>query len=114
MTFKKAFVQCKKRQGKLPMIKSIQEQSILNQIRKNFQMQTIWLGGTDFRHEGKHVWHDKEGSRVEDGYTNWNSGQPDNWQGKEDCMEMLSNGKWNDQKCSLSIGRQVICEKILL
>ena len=35
MTFKKAFVQCKKRQGKLPMIKSIQEQSILNQIRKN-------------------------------------------------------------------------------
>ena len=41
-------------------------------------MQTIWLGGTDFRHEGKHVWHDKEGSKVEDGYTNWNSGQVDN------------------------------------
>ena len=97
-------------------------------------MQTIWLGGTDFRHEGKHVWHDKQGSKVEDGYTNWNSGQvgnilrlakkmtqeisslffkPDNWQGKEDCMEMLSNGKWNDQKCNLSVGRQVICEKIL-
>ena len=34
MTFKSAFVQCKKRQGKLPMIKSIQEQSILNQIRQ--------------------------------------------------------------------------------
>ena len=40
--------------------------------------------------------------------------QPDNWGGREDCMEMLSHGKWNDQRCTLSVGRQVLCEKSLL
>ena len=38
-------------------------------------MQTIWLGGTDFKHEGKHVWHDEQGTLVQNGYQNWNSGQ---------------------------------------
>ena len=33
-------------------------------------------------------------------YTNWNSGEPNNWQNKnEDCVHMYSTGYWNDHTC---------------
>ena len=41
-------------------------------------------------------------------WTNWDSGQPDNYY-NEDCANMRSNGKWNDIPCSYSY--PFVCEK---
>ena len=32
-------------------------------------------------------------------YTNWYAGQPGNAGGFEDCMQIYSSGKWDDDKC---------------
>ena len=37
-------------------------------------------------------------------YTNWSTGQPDNWGGSQDCLKMWSkashNYKWDDDDCT--------------
>uniref|UniRef100_A0A8C9S4G0 C-type lectin domain-containing protein n=1 Tax=Scleropages formosus TaxID=113540 RepID=A0A8C9S4G0_SCLFO len=33
------------------------------------------------------------------GFSNWDSSQPDNYGGNENCVEMRDNGKWNDLPC---------------
>ena len=33
-------------------------------------------------------------------FTDWSQNQPDNWKGIEDCVEMVTSGKWNDKDCS--------------
>uniref|UniRef100_A0A8C9SQ36 C-type lectin domain-containing protein n=1 Tax=Scleropages formosus TaxID=113540 RepID=A0A8C9SQ36_SCLFO len=33
------------------------------------------------------------------GFSNWNSGQCDNYEGKEHCVQMYPSGKWNDICC---------------
>ncbi|XP_043977201.1 C-type mannose receptor 2-like [Gambusia affinis] len=43
-------------------------------------------------------------------YRNWPSGQPDNSQGGEGCLEMLGNGEWNDNNCDNL--RKVICSTV--
>lgn len=53
----------------------------------------IWIGYSDLAVEGSFVWADG----TPNGYTNWNSGEPNNSGGTEDWAEFLgSNGKWND------------------
>lgn len=33
----------------------------------------------------------------------WDSGQPDNYQGRQTCGRMLSNGRWDDNNCGAFI-----------
>jgi len=54
-----------------------------------------WIGFTDEDEEGQFRWLD--GSAAE--YTNWNSGEPNNWAGNEQCTEMNGHGGWNDGNC---------------
>lgn len=43
-----------------------------------------------------YVWSDQ--SAVD--YTNWNSGEPNDYKGNEDCVEyQTSTHKWNDRNC---------------
>jgi len=57
-----------------------------------------WIGLTDLADEGEFLWW-SDYSIPE--YTNWDDRQPDNYDGKEDCVE--SSGyrgfKWNDLQC---------------
>ena len=65
---------------------------------------TIWIGFTDENSEGTFYWYD--GSPVV--YTNWNSGEPNNSSGNEDCTQIFPNGLWNDLNCNGGGSKSVI------
>ena len=52
-----------------------------------------WIGLSDLKEEGVFAWVD--GSALD--YTNWAGGEPNN-AGEEDCVEMRSDGTWNDKE----------------
>ena len=56
----------------------------------------VWIGGTDAASEGAWVW---SPSNTPLSYTNWNAGEPNNAYGGQDCMQIYSSGKWDDDKC---------------
>ena len=52
----------------------------------------MWIGLS--KRESGFGWTD--GSAL--AYINWAAGEPNNWEGNnEDCVEMFSNGYWNDE-----------------
>ena len=52
----------------------------------------MWIGLS--KRESGFGWTD--GSAL--AYINWAAGEPNNWEGSnEDCVEMFSNGYWNDE-----------------
>jgi len=68
-----------------------------------------YIGYSDQDQEGEWVW-ETGGSE----YENWCPGQPDNWQGDEDCCMMKSSTGggsdcWNDTNCA-SADNRFICE----
>ena len=66
---------------------------------------TIWLGANDFESDNNFVW--QSGQPVY--YSNWYPGRPDNADGiNEQCLELFSNGHWNDYSCDLLL--PVFCE----
>ncbi len=74
-----------------------------------------WIGGTDSMTEGVWLW-GNDGSQFWMGqsggtalqYANWNSGEPNDYNGAEDCAEIFTNGLWNDQPCSST--HAFVCE----
>jgi len=87
--------------------------------RRNSQKIHFWLGITDRHSEGHWVLESTGKSVV---FTNWNSGQPDNWHSNENCAHIrwsccsgMWNDKWNDRECSDKQGddgwmRTALCE----
>ena len=69
-------------------------------------MSTFWLGARDHHTEGVFKWESRN-QRLNDLYTNWGRGEPNNHANKEDCAE-FSSGIWNDLDCSES--RRFICQ----
>jgi len=52
----------------------------------------------DQRKEPYSAWELLDGSNSTD--TNWNSGQPDDYEGEEDCSHIYTDiGTWNDMDC---------------
>ncbi|XP_067403047.1 collectin-12 [Emydura macquarii macquarii] len=105
--FEDAKVFCDETSSHLVIINNKEEQQwIKRQIagKGNF-----WIGLTDSEQENEWRWLD--GTLPE--YTNWKSGQPDNWstgQGPgEDCAGLISAGLWNDFHCGDV--NSFICEK---
>lgn len=53
----------------------------------------VWIGFTDLGSEGSFHWTDGTSAK----FTNWNAGEPNNWNGVEHYAEMHgSSGRWND------------------
>ena len=63
----------------------------------------IWIGLSDEVTEGDFVWYDQ--SPVT--YTNWAAGEP-NQSGDEDCVQIYTNGTWNDLSCSSNNAKSII------
>lgn len=69
--------------------------------------QSYWIGAADFK-ETEWTWV-IDLSKL--GYSNWNSGQPNNAGGNEDCAHFYKpfNYEWNDMPCNYT-GGGYICE----
>ena len=68
----------------------------------------FWIGINDKARENRFVY-ESDGKNI--GWKNWNGGEPNNchpWRCQEDCVEVTSNGKWNDKNCN--IRRSFVCE----
>ncbi len=64
----------------------------------------VWIGLADREDEGRFRW--VTGDPV--AFTNWDSGEPNNFF-NEDCVELRSgNGRWNDEDCGAA--RSYVCE----
>ncbi|XP_013399958.1 asialoglycoprotein receptor 2-like [Lingula anatina] len=75
---------------------------ILGLIKK--EKKVTWFGGSDAVTEGQWRWWNKKLFT----YTNWGAGQPDDHKTGEDCVDILTDGKWNDSPCNYK--RPFICE----
>ncbi|XP_048221809.1 asialoglycoprotein receptor 2 [Perognathus longimembris pacificus] len=98
MNWREAEAYCRLENAHLVVINSWDEQKFIMQHTSPFH---IWIGLSDM--EGPWRWVD--GTNYEHSYQNWAIAQPDNWQGhevgaSEDCVEVLSNGLWNDNFCA--------------
>ncbi len=69
--------------------------------------QKWWLGGTDAAVEGTWEW---DGGTAWS-YSNWQSGEPNNSGGNEDCLQLwrFTDGRWNDEPCAQAL--HYICEQ---
>lgn len=54
-----------------------------------------WIGLSDIAQEDQFEWED--GSPLS--FEPWKSGQPDDFDGMEDCVEIEADGSWNDLPC---------------
>lgn len=64
-----------------------------------------FIGLNDMEKEGQFVYADN--SPLQN-YSNWKEGEPHDPAGREDCVEMLSTGEWNDSECQVTI--YFVCE----
>ncbi|XP_032364346.1 galactose-specific lectin nattectin [Etheostoma spectabile] len=82
---------CKAAGGNLASVHSEEEQVFLKTFIKQVsgEYRRTWIGGSDSVQEGVWMWSD--GSTLD--YKRWILGQPDNYSGNEDCLEMNFLGK---------------------
>jgi hypothetical protein len=72
----------------------------------------VWLGGNDDEDDDRWVWpdgvHFSQGNvAVSGSFVAWGVGEP-NDDGGEDCLEMRTDGLWNDEDCDSD--RAAVCE----
>jgi hypothetical protein len=81
---------------------------VLDFFKNNTNNDFIWIGakkvGSNFEWNNMNAFN----------YTNWDSGQPNNTDGKEVYLTMHSNGVWHDWDGSHGGSHQFICEKIII
>ncbi|XP_030068805.1 collectin-12 [Microcaecilia unicolor] len=103
--FEDAKLTCEGKSSVLIIIESKEEQQFVKKhVSKD---RNFWIGLTDSEEES--VWKWLDGTLPT--YTNWKTGQPDNWgqhQG-EDCAGLIYAGLWNDFHCEDL--NNFICEK---
>lgn len=78
--------------GHLTTVRSAEENTWIQQTFPQYPF--LWIGLSDQRSEGAYEWADGEPTS----YLNWYSGEPNNYGGNEDFVEMYNfwGGGWND------------------
>ncbi|MBE6632718.1 MAG: hypothetical protein E7620_00080 [Ruminococcaceae bacterium] len=95
---------CEKLGGRLATIESARENTVVGFLLKTAGIANAIFGATDRYQEGTWCWTD---GRVI-GYSNWNSGEPNNSSNAEHYAEVYATGGWNDVQGS---GRAAfVCE----
>eukprot|EP01125_Pyxidicula_operculata_P021996 TRINITY_DN8821_c0_g1_i1.p1 TRINITY_DN8821_c0_g1~~TRINITY_DN8821_c0_g1_i1.p1 ORF type:complete len:232 (-),score=87.72 TRINITY_DN8821_c0_g1_i1:388-1083(-) len=95
--------------GYLLTIHSLEQQSFIQKLLQDNNIQNVWLGASDNENEGHWKWFNGPSAGTEfwtadtatavDGqYVNWNQDEPNN-AGDEDCATFSSTIGWNDVLC---------------
>lgn len=100
-TFAKGKELCAKQGGALASPRNAAENAALQAIVKS---KHAFLDINDQQTEGRFVY--LSGAPVT--YTNWKSGEPNNYKNGEDCVIVLGDGLWNDFGCQHNT--LIICE----
>jgi cysteine-rich repeat protein len=105
-TYATAQQACKAKGGYLVSITSPAEQDfVYGTVIDKSVLLPRWLGLTDIAKEGTFAW--ETGEPV--AYVHWTTGQPDDFQGTEDCAELYHvTGEWNDDNCTYEY--HYVCE----
>ncbi|XP_029446958.1 LOW QUALITY PROTEIN: collectin-12 [Rhinatrema bivittatum] len=103
--FEDAKLICEEKSSVLVIINSKEEQQFLK--KHTSKGSSFWIGLTDSEEEN--VWKWLDGTLPT--FTNWKTGQPDNWgqHEGEDCAGLIYAGLWNDFHCEDL--NNFICEK---
>ncbi|XP_066304553.1 uncharacterized protein [Branchiostoma lanceolatum] len=105
LTWTQAENRCTQVGGHLASVRTGQENEF---IRSHSAARKIWIGLNDRGNEDTWRWTDSTGV----GYLNWLNNQPDDAGNTEDCVEMYTNGRWNDNRCNNNnVKRDSVCKK---
>ncbi|MAQ13335.1 MAG: hypothetical protein CMN30_00845 [Sandaracinus sp.] len=75
--------------------------------------QDYWIGLNDLASEGTFVWSDQPADRPLSGFTDWQSGEPNDAPGGADCVRIdRSSNQWRDSDCTGAVqdSNFVACE----
>ncbi len=103
LTWQEAKEKCEELGGHLVTITSQEEQDALINLM-NVGRRTCYFIGSSLQN-GEFSWITGE----DFDYTNWNTGEPNNYEGKENIGNMYKNGTWNDTN-DQELGWGFICE----
>ena len=102
LTWSEAKAYCEMLGGHLAYIADNGENDFVNDLIASGSGSGYWLGG--ILRNGTFQWNDGSGMTI----SNWDSGQPDNYRGIENYLEMWKGGKWNDAPNVEGLG--FVCE----
>jgi hypothetical protein len=96
-TWEGAHEDCLSRGGELVTIDGEETQVALVRRALSHQWRSWWLGLNDRDTEGSFTWSDRTSST----FGHWNDGEPNDYAGREDCVELTpwGGGLWNDLPC---------------
>ena len=100
---------CNHEGAHLASILSVKEVAFIRCLQDASAIHKTWIGGK--RWGNNFIWVDGSGFD----YANWNTGQPDNQGGEENCIEVYSDpgqswhDAWNDIPCDQK--RNYVCKK---
>ncbi|XP_060097022.1 pulmonary surfactant-associated protein D-like [Heteronotia binoei] len=104
-TFANGRARCTKAGGALACPKNAAENSALQEVAKK-NSKFAFIDINDIQTEGRFVYANGASSLS---YTNWKSGEPNNYNGAEDCVIIVpENGLWNDLNCETK--SLIVCE----
>ncbi|XP_038566206.1 C-type mannose receptor 2-like [Micropterus salmoides] len=94
MTWKAARIYCSTYFTELASVLNLANVTTMMNTPTGGYTGNAWIG----LYQSTSRWHWLNDQKV--GYTNWNTGQPDNINASEFCVSMNSDGYWNDDSCS--------------
>ncbi|XP_042315904.1 pulmonary surfactant-associated protein D-like [Sceloporus undulatus] len=94
---------CQQAGGQLASPRNAAENTAIHEIVVLYK-KSVFLGITDIQTEGRFKY--LNGEAIV--YSNWQAGEPNNDKRQENCVELYSNGKWNDKSCGEK--RLILCE----
>ena len=102
----KARSKCKDRNADQVVPRSSENNQAINIAINEQNIGSVWIGLK------RNMTFNNKFSAVGDHellYENWSDKEPNNYDGNENCVEMLNGGKWNDLPCSQ--WRHYICQR---